>query len=128
MKKVLVGIAITLIGVWTFRSCSDDKKEKSILHENSTLIQQQIDNVSKLIVTEGHFAEVYNYKDSQLLFGTLMTANKKALVVVNAEVAVSYDLGKIDFELDEANKTLRIKTIPEPEVKKLSIPILNITM
>lgn len=81
------------------------------------LIQRQIENVSKLIVTEGHFAEVYNYKDSQLLFGTIMTANKKALVVANAEIMVAYDLSKVDFEIDEPNKTLRIKSIPEPEIK-----------
>lgn len=81
------------------------------------LIQQQISNVSKLIVTEGHFAEVYNYKDSQELFGPLITADKKALVVVNAEVTVAYDLSEIDFEVDEENKTLHIKSIPEPEIK-----------
>ncbi len=81
------------------------------------LIKQQISNVSKLIVTEGHFAEVYNYKDSQELFGSLITADKKALVVVNAEVAVAYDLSKIDFEVDEVGKTLYIKSIPEPEIK-----------
>ena len=81
------------------------------------LIQQQIRNVSKLIVTEGHFAEVYNYKDSQELFGPLITADKKALVVVNAEVTVAYDLSEIDFEVDEENKTLYIKSIPEPEIK-----------
>ena len=117
MKKILIGVVITLAGVLIFRSCSEDKKEKSILQENSMLIQKQIENVSKLIVTEGHFAEVYNYKDSQLLFGTLVTANKKALVVVNAEVTVAYDLAQVDFEIDEPNKTLRIKSIPEPEVK-----------
>lgn len=117
MKKILIGVVITLAGVLIFRSCSEDKKEKSILQENSMLIQQQIDNVSKLIVTEGHFAEVYNYKDSQLLFGTLVTANKKALVVVNAEVTLAYDLSQVDFEIDEPNKTLRIKSIPKPEVK-----------
>lgn len=100
-----------------FRSCSKQKEEKTILQENSMLIQQQISNVSKLIVTEGHFAEVYNYKDSQELFGPLITADKKALVVVNAEVTVAYDLGEIDFEVDEAHKTLHIKRIPEPEIK-----------
>jgi len=117
MRKILIGAVITLAGVLIFRSCSEDKKEKSILQENSMLIQQQIENVSKLVVTEGHFAEVYNYKDSQLLFGTLISANKKALVVVNAEVTVAYDLSKIDFEIDEPNKVLRIKSIPEAEVK-----------
>ncbi len=117
MKKTLLGVIITLAIVFILRACSEDKKEKSILQENSMLIEQQISNVSKLIVTEGHFAEVYNYKDSQELFGPLITADKKALVVVNAEVGIAYDLSKIDFEIDEANKTLYIKSIPEPEIK-----------
>ena len=81
MKRVLLGVILTLIAVFIFRSCYDDKKEKSILEENSMLIQQQIENVSKLIVTEGQFAEVYNYSDSKQLFGYLIAADKKALVV-----------------------------------------------
>ncbi|CAM4156490.1 DUF4230 domain-containing protein [Zobellia nedashkovskayae] len=117
MKKVFVGVLITLAVVLVFRSCADDKEEKSILEENSMLIQTQIDNVSKLIVTEGHFAEVYNYKDSKMLFGPFISAEKKALVVVNADVTIAYDLSKIDFEVDESSKTLHIKSIPEPEVK-----------
>ena len=117
MKKVVLGIVLTLAVVLIFRACSEDEKDKSILEENSMLIQQEISNVSKLIVTEGHFAEVYNYKDSQELFGPLITADKKALVVVNAEVGVVYDLSKIEFEVDEANKTLFIKNIPDPEIK-----------
>ena len=117
MKKILAGALIMLTGVLIFRSCTEGKGERSILQENSMLIQQQIDNVSKLIVTEGHFAEVYNYKDSQELFGPLITADKKALVVVNAEVTVAYDLSKIAFEVDEAKRTLYIQNIPEPEIK-----------
>ncbi|MCK0148010.1 DUF4230 domain-containing protein [Arenibacter sp. F26102] len=117
MKKILIGVILTLAAVLIFRSCSEEKEKKSILKENSMLIQEQINNVSKLIVTEGHFAEVYNYKDSQQLFGPLITANKKALVVVNAEVTVGYDLSLIKFEIDEATKTLRIIDIPDPEIK-----------
>ncbi|OWW26138.1 hypothetical protein B4Q04_00185 [Zobellia sp. OII3] len=117
MKKVFVGVIVTLAIVLVFRSCADEREEKSILQENSMLIQTQIDNVSKLIVTEGHFAEVYNYKDSKMLFGPFISAEKKALVVVNADVTIAYDLNQIDFEVDEVNKILRIKSIPEPEVK-----------
>ena len=117
MKKILIGVLITLAAVFVIRSCSEDTKEKSILQENSMLIQQQIAHVSKLIVTEGHFAEVYNYKDSKAIFGPFVSAKKKALVVVNADVTVAYDLSKIEFEVDEENKTLRIKSIPEPEIK-----------
>jgi len=117
MKKVLVVILIVAVFVLGYRSCSKSKKEKAILAESSMLIQQQIANVSKLIVTEGHFAEVYNYKDSQELFGSLLTADKKALVVVNAEVTVAYDLSKIQTVVNEKTKTLHILSIPEPEIK-----------
>jgi hypothetical protein len=117
MKKVAALVIFVLVGLLVFKTCEDKKESKSILEENSMLIQQQIDNVSKLIVTEGHFAEVYNYRDSKELFGPLVTADKKALVVVNAEVFIAYDLTKIAFDLDEANKTLYLKNIPEPEIK-----------
>ncbi len=117
MKKVLAGALIALASVLIYKSCADQKEDKSILKENSMLIQQQIENASKLIVTEGHFAEVYNYADSKELFGPLVTADKKALVVVNAEVTIAYDLKKIDFEIDEEGRTLHIRSIPEPEIK-----------
>ena len=81
------------------------------------LIEQQIAQVSKLIVTEGHFAEVYNYKDSKELFGPLVTAEKKALVVVNADVEVVFDLKQVSFTVDEETKTVQITHIPEPEIK-----------
>ena len=117
MRKFVAGVIITLTVVFIIRSYNDDKEDTSILEENSMLIQQEIENVSKLIVTEGHFAEVYNYKDSKELFGPLLRAEKKALVVVNADVTVAYDVSQIKFEIDEANKTLNIKSIPEAEIK-----------
>ena len=116
MKRILVGIVIAMAMILIFQSWNKGKEEKFILKENSLLIQQQIKNVSKLIVTEGHFSEVYSYKDSQQLFGPYFTADKKALVVVNAEVTVAYDLNEINFEVDETAKTLRIINIPEPEI------------
>ena len=117
MKKLILGVVITLAVVLLVRSCYDNQEEKSILQENSMLIQQQIENVSKLIVTEGHFAEVYNYKDSKMLFGPLISAQKKALVVVNADITVAHDLSQITFEIDQEQKVLHIKSIPEPEIK-----------
>lgn len=117
MRKIFTLIITVLFTILIFKTCMDKRESNAILIENSMLIQQQIENVSKLIVTQGHFAEVYNYKDSKELFGPLVTADKKALVVVNAEVLIAYDLSKIKFELDEANKILRIGSIPEPEIK-----------
>lgn len=116
MKRVLVGIVIALAGVLVYRSCTDSQEDKRILRENSMLIQQEIKNVSKLIVTEGHFAEVYNYADSKELFGPLLIAHKKALVVVNADVTVAYDLSQLDVKLDSLSQTVYINAIPEPEI------------
>ena len=116
MKRFLIGVVVALLGVYAFTVLSKSKKEHSILQENTMLIQEQIRKVSTLVVTKGHFAEVYTYKDSQELFGPLVTADKKALVVVNAEVTVGYDLSALVFKIEEETKTLFLQHIPEPEI------------
>ena len=117
MRKILFGVIITLIVLFTFKYCGDKQEDKIVLQESSTLIQEQIKNVGKLIVTEGHFSEVFNYKNSKDIFGDYFTSEKKALVVVNADVAIAYDLSKIEFEVDQETKTLNILSIPKEEIK-----------
>ena len=117
MRKILFGVIITLIVLFTFKYCGDKKEDKLVLYESSTLIQKQINNVGKLVVTEGHFSEVFTYKNSIEIFGEYFTSDKKALVVVNADVAIAYDLSKIEFKIDDATKTLQILSIPEEEIK-----------
>ena len=117
MRKILFGVVITLIVLFTFKYCGDKQEDKIVLQESSTLIQEQIKNVGKLIVTEGHFSEVFNYKNSKDIFGDYFTSEKKALVVVNADVTIAYDLSKIEFQVDEETKTLTILSIPEEEIK-----------
>ena len=69
------------------------------------------------IIIWDNFSEVFNYKNSKDVFGDYITSEKKALVVVNADVTIAYDLSKIEFEVDESTKTLTILGIPEDEVK-----------
>ena len=115
MRKIVVGICITLLVIFIINKCSN--KEEILIQEHSALIEKQIKNVSKLVVTEGNFSEVFSYKKSKAIFGDLIEVEKKALVVVNAEVTIAYDLSKIEFNLDEENKTLTITKIPEQEIK-----------
>lgn len=117
MRKILFGVIITLVVLFTFKYCGDKKQEELVLKESSVLIQEQINNVGKLVVTEGHFSEVFTYNNSKDVFGDLLSAEKKALVVVNAEVTVAYDLSKIECSIDKTNKTLTITSIPDEEVK-----------
>lgn len=116
MRKILIGVVITLVALYAVKSCEKQKAEKTQLVENSALIQKEINNVGKLVVTEGHFSQVFNYQNSKDLLGNYLTVEKKALVVVNADVTVAYDLSKIEFKVDEASKTLSILKIPEEEI------------
>ena len=117
MRKILFGVVITLITMFTFKYCEERKNSHMELRESSVLIQEQIKNVGKLIVTEGHFSEVFNYKNSKNYFGDYLTSEKKALVVVNAEVTIAYDLSQLEYQIDEATKTLTITYIPKEEIK-----------
>ncbi len=116
MRKLLYVLILVLVVMFGYRFFFNDKDE-TILRENSALIQEQIRNVSKLVVTEGHFSQVFTYKNSKAIFANLVNVEKKALVVVNADVTVSYDLSQIQYELDENSKTLRILSIPKEEIK-----------
>jgi len=117
MKNILFGIVITLIILFTFKYCGDTHEEAKVLKESSALIQESLKNVGKLIVTEGHFSQVFSYKNSKAIFGNLIDVEKKALVIVNAEVTVSYDLSKITYNIDEVKKLITIIKIPKEEIK-----------
>lgn len=117
MRKTLLGVLITLVVLFTFKYCGDKKQERIVLQENSALIQESIKNVGKLVVTEGHFSQVFNYNSSKDLFANLISVDKKALVVVNADVTIAYDLSKIEYKIDQENKILTILSIPKEEIK-----------
>jgi len=117
VKKIAVGIVVLIAIYLAVRYCEfkDDNSRTTI--EETALIQQQIKNVGKLVVTEGHFSEVLTYKDQQKYLMDLVSFEKKALVVVNADVTVSFDLSKIEYDIDEVNKVITIKNIPKEEIK-----------
>ena len=93
------------------------KNSTSTVEYDTALIQQQIKNVGKLVVTEGHFAEVITYKDSKKYLGDLISFEKKAIVVINADVTVSFDLSKMKYEIDSINKVITVVEIPKEEIK-----------
>jgi hypothetical protein len=104
-------IAFLVYQLWT-------KKEGTLSVEYDTaLIQEQIKNVGKLVVTEGHFSQVMTYKDQKKYFANLITFDKKALVIINADVTVAFDLSKVTYDIDTKNKTVTITNIPKEEIK-----------
>lgn len=118
MKKRIIIFAFVciLIGsLFTFFIMRKVDKRNEVLPDTE-LIQQQMKNVSKLVVNEAKISQIYNYKD-QKSFMNLLSFDKKALVVVNADVQIMYDLSKLEYVVDEANKTVRITNIPKEEIK-----------
>ena len=117
LRRILIGIAV-IGGIFLlFKFCDFKKNEDEDVTYNTNLIQQQILNVGKLVVTEGHFSEVITYKNQQKYLLDMLSFEKKALVIVNADVTVAYDLHKMKYDIDEKNKTITIVSIPKEEIK-----------
>lgn len=116
MKNILLALLVIAVVILGFMYWDEKKDERESLKENTALIQEQIKNVGKLVVTEGNFSQVFTYKNSKSFYFDVLSARKKALIVVNAEASVAYDLSKLKVEVDEENKRVIIKEIPEEEI------------
>ena len=116
MFRYLAGIITAVAVIWSFQYFVDKDSEKDEMLLNSALLEQQIRQVGKLIVTEGQFSQVLSYKNTKKNYFDIFTANKKALVIINAKVTVAYDLRQIETEIDQEAKQVRIIKVPEPEI------------
>lgn len=116
-KRIVFGLGTIILFVLLFKFCEFKKEDNAILDYNTNLIQQQILNVGKLVVTEGHFAEVITYKNKDKYLMDMISFEKKAIVIVNADVTVAYDLHLIKYDINEKNKTITIINIPKEEMK-----------
>lgn len=116
LRKWVILILIALVLFFGYKYFTS-KSDSSTVEYDTNLIQEQIKNVGKLVVTEGHFSQVMTYKDQNKYLGNLFSFDKKALVVINADVTVSFDLSKVSYNIDAPNKTVTITNIPKEEIK-----------
>ena len=107
----ILGIAAAIIGI---KSCNKDQKS-----EDSRVIAYQITKMNKMIVAEQSLSEIYNHTSKKSLpgLGSIYSADKKVTLLVNAKVQATYDLAKMDIELDSVNKKILIKSIPPVDLK-----------
>lgn len=116
MRKIVFVTLLLLVAffAWKYFEARDTQRDQLV--ESTDLIQKQIKNVGKLVVTEGNFAQVYSYNDSKKFYLDVLSARKKALIIVNADVTVAYDLSKLQTEVNPETKTVTITYIPEEEI------------
>lgn len=116
MYRFLAGIVTAILLFLMIFYFVKEKNEKEELQLNTALLEQEIKQVGKLIVTEGHFSQILSYQNTRRNYFDIFSANKKALVIVNAKVTIGYDLRQIQTEIDPELRQVRITSIPEPEV------------
>ncbi len=83
--------------------------------QSATILLERIEKVFKVVMAEGYFTEIFDYKDDKK-FLYLFKNSKKALVIAKAKVLVGFDFGKMRFHVDEITHKMVIEYFPEPEV------------
>lgn len=112
LKFVLLGIIVGGFIVFTMYS----KSGKKTSEEDADVVIERIEAVKKLVVTEGYFSELYNYKEADKYFYDLIAFEKKAFLLVKGKASVSYDLTKMEYQVDKATKTITLVNMPAPQV------------
>jgi hypothetical protein len=75
------------------------KKHDPMPDIKQQILLERIKKVAKLITVEGEFSNVHQYKDPG-----------------SWNLSVGYDMQKIKWEVDSANRIIRIRDMPEPEI------------
>lgn len=108
------GIATWQVFAWRYGKRLKKSRSETLDIESNILLEK-IEKVFKIIVAEGHFTEIYDHNSKKDFWG-VFKANKKALVVTKAKVAIGFDFAKLQMERDEDTKKLKIVHFPDAEV------------
>ena len=115
--RVVVVLILMFFGAMIYHWIGMPFSKENNIQPDSVIITEQLKNVSKLVVNEAKLSQIYNYKDQKSYLMNLFTFDKKAMVLVSADVQVMYDLSKLEYQIDEVNKTVKITSIPKEEIK-----------
>ncbi len=86
-----------------------------VTKESSQTVIESVKKVFKIVLVEGQFSDIYDFEETEKLFG-ILPSTKKALVMSQAKVMLGFDFNKCVWEADEETQTLQIIDFPEPEI------------
>ena len=109
---IIVGLAAGIAVTMIYYKNRSEKQLKS----QSVLLLEKIKQVCKLITVEGEFSEIFTHRDEKNLFFKLFQTEKKALLIVKANVMIGFDLTKINIEINTSKKQVTLSQFPEPEI------------
>lgn len=116
LKKTITGLIILAafaLGLVLARNYYKPAPTQQV--KEATVLLEKIETVAKLVTVEGHFSELYSYKDYWRYDWPIF--RKKAILRVQAKVSVGYDLSNMQIDANQTERTMVIRNIPEqPEI------------
>lgn len=87
----------------------------------ATVLLEQIRKVTKLVTVEGDVSEIYHSTKTRnvtlyLPLPAHLRFDKEATVQVQGKVLVGYDLEQLQIDVDDANQTVTLSNLPEPDI------------
>ncbi|MBF4985669.1 DUF4230 domain-containing protein [Nonlabens mediterrranea] len=113
LKILVLGALMMLAIILIYDYIKDYRTEQENLIAQTELIEKEVRNVSKLIVTEVNYGKVYTYENSKSYGWDFFASKKKALVVSNAKAQVIYDLKNLEYSIDSERKEIVFSKLPD---------------
>ncbi len=113
---IYVFLAVVGISLGMYMMYQWMNKDSISIEEQSNVLLEKINTVTKLVTVEGVFSEIYEHKNTYTPQYLPFSFTKKALIIVKAKVSVGYDLEKMEIEMNTAERVIYIKNVPEPEI------------
>ncbi len=116
IKAVFIGVLFTLLAVVVFNYYDGRNQEEETLKSQTALLEKQVRNVRKLVVTEATYSKIYTYNNTKTYGWDFFNSQKTALLSSNAKVQIAFDLRKMNFQFDQEQQKIIILNIPPPEI------------
>jgi hypothetical protein len=109
---LLLGLAVGGGVIFLLLSRNNGTRSSLVSHQ---AIVEKVEKVFKIVLVEGFFSEIYDFKHTEK-FLYMIPTTKKALLIVNAKVMMGYDFKKVKLEIMPQKNEIRILEFPEPEI------------
>ena len=123
MEYLIIAIlGITLGGgaMWLLKNYS--RNNERIIKRESTVLLERIEKVFKIVLAEGHFSEIHDFKEqSKALW--VFNSTKKAILITNSKVLVGFDFSKFKFTTMANTRQITVDFLPEPEILSIDTDV-----
>lgn len=115
----ILGAALMGVLVFALKTLFTKKEEK--VQNDYYVITNQIRKMNKMVVMEQDFSSIQKTKmTTELLGGGLLPPMEKEIIsFTKTNAQVSYDLNKMQLEVDSVNKKVILKQLPAAEIRIL---------